>query len=494
MLNIISYARKQGYFSSPAAIKNSDGKVIVLQFGMEAYDINWTTIENQNTDLEWIFENAGAFTNQYTIGAYGWLSPKDPLQEGYEGLDYTQYFLKIASENQSKKNWASTWKGFNDVVASWAPPGGRHIQQLCGKTWMDSWGAVRAYTDRLDAVQVVTWHDYEEGTEIQSGIDNCLSISASVSGNMLSWSVPSESTLDHYTVYISADGVNLMSLGDFYLGTDMLDLSQFDFAPGSYQVFVQAIGAPSVKNQMSPAAVYTVNGASADRDHQHALQRPACRPGDQSAGAGLEPQRQDHRVPDLSRRNAGADAEGSAVIPGVGLDLDGSSSLPGQGRGRERISGAAPRFGTIAPTDRVKLILGCWPIAGLKQRSPAGFSRGHQPMTRAAETLLVPQNSAAAFWLSSRAQWDARVIEPVLGSAAPKCQRFGFLSGHDFSVCVRTDFRFRQCSATAENQAPQARNIIAQHVAEGGVLGEREKQPESPGDDTVLTQTLQSCR
>jgi hypothetical protein len=260
LLNIISYARGHGYFSSPAAIHNSDGKVIVLQFGMEAYDINWTTIENQNTDLEWIFENAGAFTNQYTIGAYGWLSPKDPLQQGYEGLDYTQYFLQIAGQHQSKRNWASTWKGFNDEVANWAPPGGRHIQQLCGKTWLDSWSAVRAYTDRLDAVQAVTWHDYEEGTEIQSGIDNCLSVSASVNGSTLVWTVPSESTLDHYTAYISADGVNLMSLGDFYVGTHTLDLSQFNFAPGSYQVFVQAIGKPSIKNQMSPAAVYTING------------------------------------------------------------------------------------------------------------------------------------------------------------------------------------------------------------------------------------------
>lgn len=64
LLNIISYAPGQGYFISPAAIRNSDGKVIVLQFGMEAYNINWTTIETQNTDLDWIFENAGAFTNQ----------------------------------------------------------------------------------------------------------------------------------------------------------------------------------------------------------------------------------------------------------------------------------------------------------------------------------------------------------------------------------------------------------------------------------------------
>jgi hypothetical protein len=260
LLNLISFARQKGYFNSPAAIRNSDGKTIVTQFGMEAYNVNWTTIESQNPDLEWIFENAGAFTNSYTVGAFGWLSPKDPLQQGYEGLDYTQYFEQIAGQHPSKLNWASTWKGFNDVVANWAPPGGRHIQQFCGRTWLDSWGAVRNYTGRLDAVQAVTWHDYEEGTEIQSGIDNCLSISASVSGQQLNWSVPDDSTLDHYTAYISTDGQNLMSLGDYSVGTNSLNLAQFNFAPGTYYVFVKAVGKPSIRNNMSSAATYTNGG------------------------------------------------------------------------------------------------------------------------------------------------------------------------------------------------------------------------------------------
>ncbi len=256
LLNTIAYARSKGYFSSHMAIKNADGKTIVTQFGMEAYNINWTTIRNANSDLEWIFENAGSFTSPYTIGAYGWLSPKDPLQQGYEGLDYTQYFVHIASQHPSMKNWASTWKGFNDIVASWAPPGGRHIQQLCGKTWLDSWATIRAFTGRLDAVQTVTWHDYEEGTEIQSGIDNCQTISASVSGQTLSWQVADESTLDHYTAYISTDGQNLMSIGDYAVGTHTLDLSAFDFPPGSYQMFVKAVGKPSIVNHMSNSALY----------------------------------------------------------------------------------------------------------------------------------------------------------------------------------------------------------------------------------------------
>jgi hypothetical protein len=258
LLNIIAFARQQGYFSSSAAIRDSNGKAVVTQFGMEAYNITWSTIEAANTDLHWVFENAGAFTNGYTIGAYGWLSPKNPLQEGYEGLDYTQYFEKIAGQNNSKLNWASSWKGFDDVVASWAPPGGRHIEQFCGKTWLDSWAAVRAYTGRLDAVQVVTWHDYEEGTELQSGIDNCQTVSAGVASTTLSWSVANTSTLDHYTAYISTDGQNLMALGDFAIGTNALNLAAFNFAPGTYRVFVKAVGKPSIANHMSAMATYTV--------------------------------------------------------------------------------------------------------------------------------------------------------------------------------------------------------------------------------------------
>ena len=52
LLNIIAYARQKGYFSSTAAIRNN-GKTVVSQFGMEAYSINWSTIESQNPDLEW---------------------------------------------------------------------------------------------------------------------------------------------------------------------------------------------------------------------------------------------------------------------------------------------------------------------------------------------------------------------------------------------------------------------------------------------------------
>jgi PKD repeat protein len=103
----------------------------------------------------------------------------------------------------------------------------------------------------------VTWNDYEEATEIETGIDNCVSVSASVSGSTLNWSITGdESTIDHYTAFISADGQNLMPLGDFPAGTRALNLAGFGFNAGTYSVFVKAVGKPSLLNHMSAAAAY----------------------------------------------------------------------------------------------------------------------------------------------------------------------------------------------------------------------------------------------
>ena len=71
----------------------------------------------------------------------------------------------------------------------------------------------------------MTWNDYEEGTEIESGIDNCVSVSTSVAGDSLSWKITGqENTVDHYTPYISSDGQNLMPLNDLATGQHALNM------------------------------------------------------------------------------------------------------------------------------------------------------------------------------------------------------------------------------------------------------------------------------
>jgi len=106
-------------------------------------------------------------------------------------------------------------------------------------------------------MQIVTWNDYEEGTAIETGIDNCVSVSAQVSGSTLTWSINGqENTIDHYTVFISQDGTNLSSLGDIPAGTRTLDLSRFKLPHAAYTLYVKAVGKPSLRDQMSNAVSY----------------------------------------------------------------------------------------------------------------------------------------------------------------------------------------------------------------------------------------------
>ncbi len=102
------------------------------------------------------------------------------------------------------------------------------------------------------------WNDYEEGTEIETGIDNCMSLSASLSGNTLQWMVSGyEDTLDHYRVFISTDGQHLMPLTTMAVGSRSLNLCSYTLAQRSYVLFVQAIGRPTIRNRLSRAIAYT---------------------------------------------------------------------------------------------------------------------------------------------------------------------------------------------------------------------------------------------
>jgi hypothetical protein len=134
------------------------------------------------------------------------------------------------------------------------------MDQRCGQTWLQTFAKIYSLynsTNQLGAMQLVTWNDYEEGTEIESGIDNCVSVSAALAGSSLQWKIAgSEDTIDHYRVYVSSDGQNLMPLADQTVGTYALDLCGYSLATGNYKLFVQAIGKPNLKNQISAPIPY----------------------------------------------------------------------------------------------------------------------------------------------------------------------------------------------------------------------------------------------
>jgi hypothetical protein len=132
------------------------------------------------------------------------------------------------------------------------------LDQDCGHTWLNTFSEASKYASAASAgVQIVTWNDYEEGTEIESGIDNCVAVSPSVNGHTLSWQITGdESTIDHYTVFASSNGQTLTNLGNVPAGTHSLDLSKVSLPSGTQSLFVEAIGKPSLTNKMSTAASY----------------------------------------------------------------------------------------------------------------------------------------------------------------------------------------------------------------------------------------------
>jgi len=153
----------------------------------------------------------------------------------------------------------AAFKGFNDTLASWGTD--RVIDQDCGQTWIQSLneiGKFHSTGNQLPILQIPTWNDYEEGTAIEMGIDNCAFLAPSQSGSTISWAVNGqENTIDHYTVFISTDGQNLSPLIDIAAGTHSVDLSKLQLSSNTtYLVFVKAVGLPSIQNKMSPPIAY----------------------------------------------------------------------------------------------------------------------------------------------------------------------------------------------------------------------------------------------
>jgi hypothetical protein len=246
---------------SPAYMRVS-GRPLVFFFDPDRYaTLNWSLIASSVPgNPMFIFQNSGGFTHASSSGSYAWVIINTTNASDWS-QSYLDNFYKTGLTYPAELTFAGTYKGFNDTLAAWGK--NRIMNQNCGQTWLSSFGEISKYFNsatQLDALQLVTWNDYEEGTELESGIDNCLTVSASVSGSVLSWALNgagNANTVDHFTVWISTDGQNLMSVGDQAVATTSLDLSTLNLAPGQYTFYLQAIGKPTITNHMSGAVSFT---------------------------------------------------------------------------------------------------------------------------------------------------------------------------------------------------------------------------------------------
>jgi hypothetical protein len=147
----------------------------------------------------------------------------------------------------------------------------------CGKTWLDYLQAPHSANmgtthPALNAIEIATWDDYDEGTEMETGVDNCVSsFSASLSGTTLSWTISfsspgDESTIDHYAIFYSTDGTtgaNITELADVAVNnTGSYSYSLPNTLPSTTVLYVKAVGKAMVTNHMTAGVTCTVCGST----------------------------------------------------------------------------------------------------------------------------------------------------------------------------------------------------------------------------------------
>ena len=146
----------------------------------------------------------------------------------------------------------SAYKGFHDAEASWGKV--RTVDQQCGQTWLSTFALVgRFYSAKhpLPALIIPTWNVYAEGTEIETGIDNCVSVQASITDEKLSWILSGrDNTLDHFAILAQSNS-RWLEIADLPAGSRSFPLHDTPSQLEASALCVVAVGKPSILNHSS---------------------------------------------------------------------------------------------------------------------------------------------------------------------------------------------------------------------------------------------------
>lgn len=217
------------------------------------------------TTVDFLDENSGAFTESGIDGGFAWPHPaawSSTNQFCWAGScpagTYLSNFYSVARSHSSKIAMGTVFKGFDDNNASFGS--NRVIAQQCGQVLNLSANAIStagySSSSQLQYVIFTSWNDYEEGTEVETGVDNCFTIAQpTISGGTLSWSlVKSDST---YASTSTISGISIYtgpgSPTTLFASGISPTVTTHAAPPVGLYVWVYAVGGPLIQNQLSPA-------------------------------------------------------------------------------------------------------------------------------------------------------------------------------------------------------------------------------------------------
>ena len=251
LIHDLKYAAEH-FENSPAYIRFNK-RPAVFFFGLEKYPIDWNRVRHSLPLAPlFFFRNSGSFGNDDADGAYSWIAPETASASDPMALQYLQRFYSKAHPS-NKIAMGSAYKGFDDTDASWGK--GRVIDQHCGQTWLSTFevaGRFYSASHQLPALIIPTWNDYEEGTEIETGIDNCIEVRASIrEGKMLVWNISGrQNTIDHISV-LQQQSSEWSEIGRFPAAQHSVSLRDLHVSAATSKLCLVAVGKPSMLNHSS---------------------------------------------------------------------------------------------------------------------------------------------------------------------------------------------------------------------------------------------------
>jgi hypothetical protein len=216
-----------------------------------------------------IFEDSVGFRHAASSGAYYWIKVDgtDPAHSQFlfdlsspSSSETLQQFYENGRKFPDRQTWGAAFKGFNSSRSAWGT--NRILDQACGQLWVASLSSSNLFaTSGLNFLQIITWNDYNEGTEIESGIDNCYTVRAEIQNKQLTWKLESSNrlanlmTVSSIEIYDSSDGKNLTLLDKVKPATTGT-WSLAGLRSGSHTIYVRMVGKNSILNRISPGVSF----------------------------------------------------------------------------------------------------------------------------------------------------------------------------------------------------------------------------------------------
>ncbi|MDQ6868656.1 MAG: hypothetical protein M3178_09720 [Pseudomonadota bacterium] len=237
-------------------VRNSLGSAAAMAAAKADTGGNMVWAESSANFLNEAWEDQGFdWTNDYPNG----VNAADPYN-----LSAVKNFLSIVAGYPQKKAFGAMTSGLNGTLTksiSWSL--GKYFPRDSGAALIQRAQTINAnIPGNVTRMQWVTWNDYPEGSAVEPGIENDVTVTAGVQGSTLNWTYTSgtgdESTIDHYEVYASTANINAAYLGSVPAGIHSFPLGSSGLTSGTfYHIIIVAVGKPCIRDHVNNNVSFT---------------------------------------------------------------------------------------------------------------------------------------------------------------------------------------------------------------------------------------------